>query len=181
MIEPLVLDPLEIFGEPETPNKDLLWLTEDLITEVFGAKPAKQKTYDKKLKLTQETKKYAEENGWEFHPAGPSVLFVDLDSKEELSRFDKLYKFAKATSIGGLFKDTPKINPSKSGEGYHVRIPLVKDMFLVDRIALQACLGGDCRHGIASLARYMDKDDVPILFFEDREKMLQQVDYVPEI
>jgi len=90
-------------------------------------------------------------------------LFVDIDSKEDLARFDRV------KDLIHIIHNT-KLTPSRSKpDGKHIVCNLDRPVTPLERIALQAILGSDPRREAHSFNRLQANDPLPTLFFEKRK------------
>lgn len=92
-------------------------------------------------------------------------LFIDLDSEDALTLFNKRLK-----RLGTWHNTTDKqISPSKKKNHYHAIVTLETNIDPMQRIFLQLFLGSDPIRELLSLQRILIKDPHPTLFIEKKE------------
>ena len=90
-------------------------------------------------------------------------LFIDLDSDADFAIFEKLLSIA--NDHVGVSDYVCSL--SKSGYPHrHIVVNLKRQITVLERIALQACLGSDRKREILSFIEYLNGDAAPTLFFE---------------
>lgn len=147
---------------------------EDLIQ-----KKEEQVTYkSQKPKLfrrtSNESKIYAKEQGLICDVISPSMLFVDIDTVDQMKQFDRmlpsiehLLSFAYGYGPNGKNHAISEIfvNRSKS-DNFHIRIRLTRPYTIPERIAMQLMLGSDPRKEACSMNGHYQKEIDCILAFE---------------
>lgn len=112
----------------------------------------------------------AARRGCYVEPSDDLTLQIDLDDPEDLQVFDRtmaiLAKMEPALVRGATTA------PSKSGEGYHVRVRLNEPLDVRDRILLQACLGSDVKREMISWCRVRKNIPLPVVLFRPSERLL---------
>lgn len=117
-----------------------------------GQKPSNQYAFDRALK-----------EGLRIRLPLGNQLFIDLDGDEDLATFEGLLKIL-SDNIGVV---DHVITPSKSGLPHrHIIVNLKHKVTMLERIALQACLGSDRKREILSFIELSNGDSAPTLFFE---------------
>ncbi len=106
---------------------------------------------------------YAESKGLVARFPLANELFVDIDSKEDLARFDRVKDLIHIINSTSVTKSRSK------PEGKHIVCNLDRPITPLERIALQAILGSDPRREAHSYNRLQANDPLPTLFFEKRK------------
>jgi hypothetical protein len=99
---------------------------------------------------------------------GPHDVFVDIDDE---AHYAQLIDILGLIERNGNAVTVEMVTPSKSGgEKRHVYLRCDRPLEVIERIALQACLGSDPRREILSLLRawspHSDTNRAPTVFFE---------------
>ncbi len=97
--------------------------------------------------------------------AGPHELLLDLDDEAALGRYENL-RPALAENFGGAESERWR---SKSGQGWHVVVRLLKPMDVARRIALQASLGSDGLRELLAIACLENNVTEPSVLFRPAE------------
>ncbi len=115
----------------------------------------------------------ADELGLDIDAADDRTLQLDLDTMQDRARFVAAH--ALLVSIGERCENlritdgSYVAKPSKSGDGQHVWIKLMRPLTAPERIALQACLGSDASRELLSLAGVWAGKQRPIVLFRPKE------------
>src|SRR5215471_17694731 len=110
----------------------------------------------------------AAERGLEVVPAEAEELQVDIDSAEDLARFEhNLRVLKKYRSVHSVDR---RPSPGGAEDHWHISVFLTEEVEPLERIALQACLGSDRMRELLSVVGVTKYAlPVPTLFFEKPE------------
>ncbi len=89
-------------------------------------------------------------------------LQIDIDSEDDMDRFDKFYSLLSKELPGATYNLTTSISGYPH---YHITVTCVEAMDVWKRIALQACLGSHINREVLNAYRVMRGSDLPIAFF----------------
>ena len=92
-------------------------------------------------------------------------LFVDIDTELHYEMFQHQIKLLKKH----FYFKSISIAPSKQGLPHrHITIDMVDSYSVLERVALQACLGSDPTREMLSVRRAINKEENVVVFFEKR-------------
>jgi hypothetical protein len=112
----------------------------------------------------------ADVEGYDIVFPADNELQIDIDSDEEFQVYERLINVVR-DHIGVLDEH---IAPSRSGlPKRHITVTLNATVSVIERIALQACLGSDRMREILGYVQYLIKDPHPTLFLENKQKQLE--------
>lgn len=120
-------------------------------------------------------KRTVELAGYEVVEPLPSELFIDIDSLEQLSRFENTFETFQRT----VFPCAVEVYSGKSRkkkEGVHIIIDMGEEISNLDRVKYQGMLHSDPIREILGLARIQRGISTPTFFIEkpeDAEKIRQ--------
>lgn len=93
-------------------------------------------------------------------------LFIDIDSKEAATNFEKCLEVFRKTNVMMVVRrsNSPSGKPGRE----HIVVRLGREVSDEERILLQACLGSDPLREMLSLMRLRAGDEAPTIFFEKK-------------
>lgn len=120
------------------------------------------------VRTDEQLRTWAEASGCEVEVATDRQLFIDIDTDEQLQIFNSNIDLVnKLFGYGTDKRMAITISSSKQGgEHKHIRIKLPGPRPLLERIALQACLGSDPKRELISIKRAQSGDTNVVVFFE---------------
>lgn len=93
----------------------------------------------------------------------PDELFLDFDGGEE-GAFEECVRLLRANNESvEIVRDTPSRTPGHR----HVVLRLHRELSVMERIALQACLGSDSRRELLAILRVWNRVHPVTVFFEE--------------
>lgn len=133
---------------------------------LIGMKPSNQYAFDRAMK-----------EGLRIVLPKGNELQLDFDDDESFNLFESLFHIARP-HLGKSFEIVT--NPSRHGlPRRHTTITLDHNVTMLERIALQACLGSDRKRELLSFIELQNGDSAPTLFFEQPAPEPGQDDDIP--
>lgn len=118
------------------------------------------------LRTPEQMREWADILSCDFIEATDKQLFVDLDTEEQYTLFQIQIKLLKKH----FYFKSYRVTESKQGIPHrHVVVEMAEAYPLINRIALQACLGSDSARELMSVRRCMNQEDEVVVFFEKKE------------
>jgi hypothetical protein len=99
-----------------------------------------------------------------FHPCGIKELQIDLDSKKALNHFRYALRILKTSKHITVIRS--RVRPSFIRGHYHATVTIKEVLTMIERVALQLCLGDDPLRGLLNYGRVLNRDPYPIIFIE---------------
>ena len=117
------------------------------------------------LRTKDQCDEWAAKLGCDVVVASDRQLFIDIDTDYQFELFNKQLSLLKKHFYFGKVD----IKPSKQGLPHrHITVNLYAPYSLIERIALQACMGSDPTRELISVRRAMDQEENVVIFFEKR-------------
>jgi hypothetical protein len=119
-------------------------------------------------RTSKESKQFAKENNLECEVIYSDMLFIDIDTVEQMKQFDAMLpSLYHMIYHGNSYEPKIFVNRSKS-DNFHVRIRLPNLLESMERVALQLMLGSDPKKEACSILGFKQKDGECILAFETK-------------